>query len=76
MVYQQLPRNRHWHINAFKNKLEQVKSLNDKIFVCGYREDDLSFIFVAKTIELHIKITGILKKYCLASSNKDKLVVD
>jgi hypothetical protein len=76
MVYRQLPRNRDWHIKDFKNKLEQVKSLNDKIFVCGYREDDLSFIFVTKTIELHIKITDILKEYCLASSNKDKLVVN
>jgi hypothetical protein len=76
MVYQQLQRNRDWHIKDFKNKLEQVKSLNDKIFVCGYREDDLSFIFVTKTIELHIKITDIFKEYCFTSLNKDKLVVD
>ena len=73
MVYQHLPNNKHKHIDAVKEKLNQVKKIgNGKVYTFAYREDDLAFIFISKTKEVHEEIIGILKNYYKNSHHKYK----
>ncbi|MCX5804403.1 MAG: hypothetical protein NTU69_12900 [Proteobacteria bacterium] len=49
MVYQHLPNNKHIHSETTRKKLDQAQSVCCGAFTCAYREDDLAFVFVAKS---------------------------
>ena len=63
MVYQHLPYNKHIHEKAVEMKLNQVRAFSMRPFVCGYREGDLSFIFISKTRSLYKEIVNVLNDY-------------
>ena len=72
MIYQHLPPDRRYQERAVDRKLKQVAVAYSNAFVCGYREEDLSFIFVSKIKEVHMKIINVLKKYDIRSTNTSK----
>lgn len=74
MIYQHLTRNRHHHIESVNKKLQQIRSLNGGVSVCAYREDDLAFLFVSKSTELHTEILSILNSFYSGSTSKFKSV--
>lgn len=75
MIYQHLPNNKHMHIDATQKKLRQVQAICDGALTCAYREDDLSFVFVAKSEKIFLKLQPFLNKYNKKSKHKYKTIV-
>jgi hypothetical protein len=75
MIYQHLPNNKHNHISATMNKLEQVHSVCSNALTCAYREDDLAFVFVATSKKLFMDLLVFLKKYHENSKHQYKTIV-
>lgn len=67
MIYQHLPNNKNDHKKAVRKKMEQLTALNIDSLVCGYREDDLVFLFLTKKPDLFKRLYGTLKNYHLKS---------
>jgi hypothetical protein len=63
IVYQHLPNNKRAHMDAVKKKLTQLRALNGAALVCGYREDDLAFFFLAKNSAVFELLCSSLQKY-------------
>jgi hypothetical protein len=76
MIYQHLPNNKHNHECAIRRKLEQVQLVCINPFTCAYREDDLAFIFVAKSKILFMNLLLFLKKYHEKSKHRYKTLVE
>jgi hypothetical protein len=76
MIYQHLPNNKYNHVCSTRKKLEQVQSVCSNVRTCAYREDDLAFIFVAKTEFLFMKLLLFLKKYYKESKHQRKSIVE
>lgn len=74
MIYQHLPYNKHAHEEAVSKKLVQLKASNQNALVCGYREDDLVFLFMLKDQELFTRLYNILTKYYVNSEHRYKSV--
>lgn len=74
MVYQHLPYNKHMHERTVESKLSRMRAFSMRPFVCGYREDDLSFIFISKTKELYKDIVGVLNDYYSKSTERYRSV--
>jgi len=72
MIYQHLPSNKHAHKEAVSRKLVQLKASNQNALVCGYREDDLVFLFMSKEQELFTSLYNTLTKYHANSEHKYK----
>lgn len=72
MIYQHLPNNKHAHKEAVSMKLAQLKASNQNALVCGYREDDLVFLFMSKNQELFTRLCNTLTKYHANSEHKYK----
>lgn len=49
MIYQHLPRNRHFYNAQTEKKMSQALSACGHAYVAAYREGDLAFLFVTKT---------------------------
>jgi hypothetical protein len=72
MIYQHLPRNKCEHEKAVQKKLKQLDAQNGNSFICGYREDDLAFLFMSKQEKLFTRLRGILERYRAKSEHKNK----
>lgn len=72
MVYQHLTRNKKSHLDSIEKKIKQIHSINCDVLTSAYREDDLAFLFVTKSIIVHKKICSILYKYYERSTHKYK----
>jgi hypothetical protein len=72
MIYQHLPKNKHNHEKSVMKKLLQLKASNENCFVCGYREDDLAFLFLSKSGEVFTRLCNTLTQYDAKSQHKDK----
>jgi hypothetical protein len=75
MIYQHLPRNRHIHTEATRKKLNQAQAVCCGSFTLAYREDDLAFIFVAKSTKTLRHLQKFLSTYHHRSKNKYKEIV-
>jgi hypothetical protein len=75
MVYQHLPNNKHIHGEATREKLNQVQSVCCGVFTCAYREDDLAFVFVAKSIQIFTRLQHFLSAYRERSKDKYKEII-
>lgn len=76
MIYQHLPNNKHNHIGTTRKKLEQVHSVCTNVLTCAYREDDLAFVFIAKSKKLFMDLLLFLKKYHGNSKHQCKTIVE
>ena len=81
MLYQHLPNDKNNHKTATERKLEQVRSVDRKVYTCAYREDDLAFLFVLKEKWLYEEIRSILERYhvkgiCKYKSLHEKVSID
>jgi hypothetical protein len=72
MVYQHLPNNKHVHEESVLKKMIQLKASKENSLVCGYREDDLAFLFMAKDDELFTRLYSNLSNYYAKSDHKYK----
>lgn len=72
MLYQHLPNDKRQHQDAVEKKLRQARSNCAAAYLCTYREDDLAFVFVAKSEELHVEVTRDLARYHSRSTHKYK----
>lgn len=63
MIYQHLPYDKRGHVDATQKKLEQVKSVCNTELACAYREDDLAFVFVAKSKKIFKQLKDFLDNY-------------
>jgi len=75
MVYQHLPNNKHIHSEATRKKIDQVQSICCGAFTCAYREDDLAFIFVAKSKQVFSRLQHFLSAYHERSQNRYKEIL-
>lgn len=75
MIYQHLPNNKHNHIGATRKKLEQVRDVCNISLTCAYREDDLAFIFAAKSKGLFMDLLAFLEKYYKKGNQQYKTIV-
>jgi hypothetical protein len=75
MLYQHLTPNKEEHTKATQKKLKQTHSVCGRSFTVAYREDDLAFIFVAKTTEMLRRLQQFLSVYHQRSKNKYKEIV-
>jgi len=75
MIYQHLPSNKLEHTKATRKKLKQVQSVCHGSLTVAYREDDLAFVFVAKTAEMFRRLQQFLSVYHRRSKNKYKEIV-
>jgi len=75
MVYQHLPNNKHIHGEAIRKKLDQVQSVCCGAFTCAYREDDLAFVFVAKSTQILRRLQHFLSAYHERSKDKYKEIL-
>jgi hypothetical protein len=72
MIYQHLPNNKHIHEDAVSKKLIQLKASNDDALVCGYREDDLVFLFMAKDSAVFNRLCISITEYHAKSEHMYK----
>lgn len=72
MIYQHLPNNKNEHVKSVYKKMTQLKASNVDSFVCGYREDDLVFLFLTQKEELFKNIYSTLTNYYSKSVSKYK----
>jgi len=72
MIYQHLPYNKHIHIKSLNKKMEQVSLVDDSIYYCAYRENDLAFILISKNLDVYNSLCNILGDYCKRSTNNYK----
>lgn len=72
MIYQHLPNNKHVHEAAVSKKLKQLCASNSDALVCGYREDDLVFLFMAKEPLLFNRLCSSITKYYSNSEHRYK----
>ncbi len=72
MIYQHLPNNKNEHVKSVYKKMAQLKASYVDSFVCGYREDDLVFLFLTKKEELFKSIYSTLTDYYSKSVSKYK----
>lgn len=72
MIYQHLPNNKHIHEQAVSKKIIQLRASNEHSLVCGYREDDLVFLFMSKDATLFTHLCSILTNYHAKSEHKYK----
>jgi hypothetical protein len=75
MIYQHLPYDKRKHICSTHKKLLQVQSVCKTNFTCAYREDDLAFVFVAKSKEMLKQLLFFLNNYHEKSANTRKSIV-
>jgi hypothetical protein len=75
MIYQHLPRDKRKHLCSSRKKLLQVQSVCKTNFTCAYREDDLAFIFVAKSEKMLKQLLFFLNNYHEKSANTRKSIV-
>jgi len=72
MIYQHLPNDKNKHAEAVSRKLRQVRAVDKTVYACAYREDDLAFLFIAKSKSSYEDIFDVLKKYYKRSLHKYK----
>ena len=72
MIYQHLPNNKNDHKATVSKKMEQLKALKENTLVCGYREDDLVFLFMSKDPEMFSRLYNTLTKYHANSEHRYK----
>jgi hypothetical protein len=72
MVYQHLPKDKRRHSEAVHSKVTQARSVCCGAFICAYREDDLAFVFLAKTAQRAARLHDVLSRYDESSSHKYK----
>ena len=75
MIYQHLSRDKREHTKATQKKLRQTHSVCEGSFIVAYREDDLAFVFMAKTTETFRCLQQFLSVYHQRSKNKYKEIV-
>jgi hypothetical protein len=75
MIYQHLQKDKSKHIKDTQKKLKQVQSVCCGALTCAYREDDLAFVFVAKSKEMFKQLQDCLNKYCEKSTHEYKTIV-
>ena len=63
MIYQHLPNNKNVHEESVLKKLNQAISSTNCKFILAYREDDLSFIFIAKKNAIYTSLCKLLSDY-------------
>lgn len=63
MIYQHLPPNKNDHKKSVTRKMKQLSAANMDSFVCGYREDDLVFLFLTKDSDRFNRLYETLKNY-------------
>jgi hypothetical protein len=72
MIYQHLQNNKRLHESDVIRKLEQLKASHENARVCGYREDDLVFLFLSKDENVFRPLCDTLRDYCLKSGHERK----
>jgi hypothetical protein len=75
MVYQHLPNDKRVHSEATRRKLNQAQSACFGAMTCAYREDDLAFVFIAKSTQLFKRLEYFLSEYHEKSKEKYKEIV-
>jgi hypothetical protein len=75
MVYQHLPNYKRVHGEATKKKLNQAQSVCDGAMTCAYREDDLAFVFIAKSTPVFKRLEYFLTVYHEKSKDKYREIV-
>lgn len=72
MIYQHLPNDKRVHSEATRKKLYQARTVCNGAMVSAYREDDLSFLFIAKSQHLFKTLKDCLSEYYNKSSDRYK----
>jgi hypothetical protein len=72
MLYQHLSRDKRRHEASVAEKLKQVRRVDASVCVCAYREEDLAFLFIAKSKELHAEISRLIENYHASSVHQYK----
>lgn len=75
MIYQHLPRNRNIHIESMRKKIKQASEAVGGLPVCAFREDDLAFLFIAKSRQLYDRLLKTLKKYDEKNNSRSKTLL-
>jgi hypothetical protein len=75
MIYQHLPRNADIHVQQVERKLTQISRICKPKRVKAYRENDLSFLFIAKATDASILIQNRLRDYHRKSKSPGKTLV-
>lgn len=75
MIYQHLPNDKRVHSEATRKKLDQTRTVCAEAMISAYREDDLSFIFIAKSQSLFKMLEYFLSVYYEKSSSKYKELI-
>ena len=75
MVYQHLPNDKRVHSEATRKKLNQAQLVCCGAMTCAYREDDLAFVFIAKSAQLFKSVEDFLLMYHEKSKEKYKEIV-
>ena len=76
MIYQHLPNNKHVHSEATHKKIIQAQSTCCGAMSCAYREDDLAFIFMAKSMLVFKRTRDFLEGYYKSSKDKYKEFIE
>ena len=72
MIYQHLPNNKHVHEVSVTKKIKQLRSSNKDSHVCGYREDEVVFLFMSKDATLFTHLSSTLTNYHSKSEHRYK----
>ncbi|MBN1367974.1 MAG: hypothetical protein JW967_08610 [Dehalococcoidales bacterium] len=73
MIYQHLLRNEKKRYEAIYKKVQQVKRvLNKGVFICGYREIDVAFIFICRDEAMKNALYDCLEKYSVKNNIQTK----
>lgn len=63
MIYQHLPNNKHNHEESVNKKIKQAIEASGCPSVLAYREDDLAFLFIAKSEAIFSALCNLLEIY-------------
>jgi len=69
MIYQHLPNNKHIHKESVSKKIKQAVEASGCSSVLAYREDDLAFLFIAKSEALFSELRNQLESYHVNSGH-------
>jgi hypothetical protein len=74
MIYQHLPNNKHIHKESVNNKIKQASEASGCSLVLAYREDDLAFLFIAKSKATFSELRAQLECYHESSDHQYKSI--
>lgn len=74
LIYQHLPNNKHIHTRSVERKIMQLVEACNCGFVIAYREDDLAFMFLFKSVKLYLLLRNLLNEYHSNSGHKYKSI--